>query len=111
MIDALKARLIGLAALGQTITYGDLARELALPTPAIQNLTFMLEELMDQDAAAARPFLAAVMEGRLGDGLPSLGFFEKAAMLDGTITSDPAAFVTDQRAALQMLYAVKSAVK
>ena len=45
----------------QTITYGDLARELALPTPAIQTLSAMLEALMEQDAAAGRPFLAAVL--------------------------------------------------
>ncbi len=107
MIEVLQGRLAELAALGQTITYGDLAREMALPTPAIQTLTIMLENLMDQDAAAGRPFLAAVLEGRLGDGLPSLGFFEKAAELDANLTSDPAAFVADQRAALQNFYSVK----
>lgn len=104
-MEKLKARLENLAALGQTITYGDLARELGLPPPAIQTLTAMLENLMDQDAAAGRPFLAAVLEGRLGDGMPSLGFFEKAAELDANLTSDPAAFVADQRAALHHLYA------
>jgi len=104
MIDVLKGRLVQLAALGQTLTYGDLARELALPAPAIQTLTVMLETLMDQDAAAGRPFLAAVMAGRLGDGLPSLGFFEKAALLDANITADPAAFVGGQRAQLLALY-------
>jgi hypothetical protein len=106
-VEKLKARLENLAALGQTITYGDLARELALPTPAIQTLTIMLENLMEQDAAADRPFLAAVLEGRLGDGMPSLGFFEKAAELDANMTSDPAAFVADQRAALKNFYSVK----
>ena len=106
MIEALRGRLVELAALGQTITYGDLAREMALPTPAIQTLTILLEDLMEEDAAASRPFLAAVLEGRLGDGLPSLGFFEKAALLDANITSDPAAFVAEQRAALQEFYAV-----
>ncbi len=106
-MEKLKARLAGLAALGQTITYGDLARELALPSPAIQTLTTLLEALMEQDAAAGRPFLAAVLEGRLGDGLPSLGFFEKAAELDSNVTSDPAAFVADQRARLRAQGAVK----
>lgn len=104
MIDGLRGRLANLAALGQTITYGDLARDLALPSPAIQTLAALLEALMEQDAAAGRPFLAAVMEGRLGDGLPSLGFFEKAAMLDANMTSDPAAFVQEQRAQLRELY-------
>jgi hypothetical protein len=104
MIQTLQGRLAELAALGQTITYGDLAREMALPTPAIQTLTVMLEDLMDQDAVAGRPFLAAVLEGRLGDGLPSLGFFEKAAELDANLTSDPAEFIAQQRAALHKFY-------
>lgn len=107
MMDALKGRLVDMAAHGQTITYGDLARDLALPAPTIATLTQMLEVLMEQDAAAGRPFLAAVMAGRLGDGLPSLGFFEKAALLDANITADPAAFVTGQRAALWAFYAEK----
>jgi len=104
MIEALRARLIPLAATGQTITYGGLAREMALPVPAIQTLTAMLEGLMDEDAAAGRPFLAAVCAGRLGDGMPAMGFFEKAAELDAALTADPAAFVADQRRALQALY-------
>jgi hypothetical protein len=107
MIDALKGRLMQLAALCQTITYGDLTRDLALPAPAIATLTQMLEALMEEDAAAGRPFLAAVMAGRLGDGMPSLGFFEKAAELDVNITADPDAFVAGQRAALQEFYAAK----
>lgn len=104
MIDALRGRLIELAALGQTISYGDLARELALPSPAIQTLTAMLEQLMEDDAAAGRPFLAALCAGRLGDGMPSLGFFEKAAQLDAALTADPDAFVAEQRARLYKLY-------
>ena len=107
MIKGLQGRLIQLAALGQTISYGDLARELALPAPAIATLTQMLENLMEADAAANRPFLAAVMAGRLGDGMPSLGFFEKAAELDANITADPDAFVTAQRAGLMALYGPK----
>ena len=101
MIEALRGRLAELAALGQIITYGDLARELDLPAPSIATLATLLETLMEQDAAAGRPFLAAVMAGRLGDGMPSLGFFEKAAELDATLTSDPEAFVLDQRRALR----------
>ena len=103
MITRLRARLMELAALGQTISYGDLARELDLPAPSIATLTAMLETLMEQDAAAERPFLAAVMAGRLGDGMPSLGFFEKAAELDAALTSDPAAFVAEQRHLLHKL--------
>jgi hypothetical protein len=104
MIAPLEGRLAQLAALNQTITYGDLARELALPAPAIQTLAALLESLMEDDAAKGRPFLAAVMAGRLGDGLPAVGFFEKAAQLDAAMTADPAAFVAQQRADLQKLY-------
>lgn len=104
MINAMQGRLKQLAALGQTITYGDLARELALPPPAIATLTDMLERLMQEDAAAGRPFLAAVCAGRLGDGMPGLGFFEMAASLDAVTGADPAAYVADQRAALRALY-------
>ena len=101
MITALRARLTELAARGETITYGDLARELDLPAPSITTLTTLLESLMEQDAAAGRPFLAAVMAGRLGDGMPSLGFFEKAAELDAAVTADPETFVIEQRRALR----------
>lgn len=104
MIHAVQARLVELAALGKTISYGDLARDLNLPAPSIATLTAMLETLMEQDAAAGRPFLAAMMEGRLGDGMPSLGFFDKAAELDAVLTSDPMAFVNEQRADLHKLY-------
>jgi hypothetical protein len=34
----------------------------------------------------------------------SLGFFEKAAQLDANLTSDPAEFVVEQRAALHKFY-------
>jgi len=101
MIERLRARLMDLASLGQTISYGDLARELEIPAPSIAGLTSMLETLMEQDAAQGRPFLAAVMAGRLGDGMPSLGFFEKAAELDTAITSDPEEFVMAQRRSLR----------
>jgi hypothetical protein len=108
MIDILRGRLAELAALGQTITYGDLARELAIPAPSIATLTAMLESLMAQDAAAGRPFIAAMMEGKLGDGMPSLGFFEKAVELDAVLTGDPASFVLEQRAQLHKLYDISN---
>ncbi len=104
-MDRLTARLAELAAQGLTITYGDLARELDIPAPgSIAKLTAALELLMQQDAAAGLPFRAAVCEGRLGDGMPSLGFFEMAVMLDANMTADPAVFVAQQRAALHQQY-------
>lgn len=105
MMDRLTARLADLAAQGLTISYGDLARELDIPAPgSIAKLTAALELLMQQDAAAGLPFRAAVCAGRLGDGMPSLGFFEMAAMLDVNMTADPVEFVTKQRELLQRHY-------
>lgn len=96
----LEARLAALAAAGQTISYGDLARELGL---RMAGLTSALEALMEEDAARGSPFRAALLRQRLSpDGLPAPGFFQKAAAL-GADTSDPAAFVEDQRRRLANL--------
>jgi hypothetical protein len=94
----LEERLAALAAAGETIPYGALARDLGL---RMGELTARLESLMDDDAAAGRPFRAAVLCQRLSpDGLPAPGFFAKAAEL-GHAPEDPAAFVTDQRRRLR----------
>ena len=101
MIDPLQVRLAQLAALGQTITYGALARDLTIPSPgAIAKLTAQLEALMDQDAAANRPLRAALCAGRLAGGMPAQGFFAKAAALGVFDGNDPAEFVQRQRATL-----------
>lgn len=94
----LEARLAQLAAQHQTITYGALARELGL---RIADLTSALEALMEADAAANRPFRAAVCVARLSpDQLPAPGFFAKAAAL-GHPASDPASFVQHERLRLK----------
>jgi hypothetical protein len=93
----LEARLAALAAAGETATYGQLARELGL---RMGELTFALEMLMAEDAAAGRPLRAALLHQRLSpDRLPAPGFFQTAAAL-GLAFPDPAAFVADQRRAL-----------
>ncbi|MBL8225313.1 MAG: hypothetical protein JNM50_08285 [Chromatiales bacterium] len=90
----LEARLAAIAAAGQTITYGDLARELGL---RVADLTARLEQLMEEDARAGKPLRAAVLRQRLSPGqLPAPGFFEKAAAL-GYQVSDGEAFAKDQR--------------
>jgi hypothetical protein len=90
----LEDRLAALAAAGQTITYGVLAKELGL---RMADLTAGLEALMELDAAHGRPFRAALLCQRLSpDHLPAPGFFQKAALL-GADTSDPAAFTADHR--------------
>lgn len=93
---ALEARLSALAAAGQTITYGALARDLGL---RISELTMALETLMAQDARAGLPLRAALCEGKLSRGLPAQGFFDKAAEL-GFEIKDQADFIAHHRAAL-----------
>jgi hypothetical protein len=94
----LEARLAALAAAGQTIGYGALAKELGL---RMAELTAALEALMEVDAAQGRPFRAALLHQRLSpDHLPAPGFFQKAANL-GADVSDPVAFTEDHRRRLR----------
>ena len=92
----LEARLAALAAAGQTIPYGALARDLGL---RMGELTAALEALMEADARAGLPLRAALCEGRFAGGLPARGFFDKAAEL-GFDISDPQALAARHRAAL-----------
>jgi hypothetical protein len=94
----LEEHLAAVAAAGQTITYGELARELGL---RMAELTAKLEKLMEEDAAQGKPFRAALLRQRLSpDNLPAPGFFQKAATLGAEVT-DPAAFTADQRRRLR----------
>ena len=95
-MSELIARLATLAAQGQLETYGEMARALGL---RMGELTAGLEALMEQDAALGQPLRAALCKGRLTDGMPARGFFEKAAEL-GFDVSDPMGFVALQRAGL-----------
>ena len=101
MMHALTLRLAQLVAGGQTITYGQLARDLGLTGPAtIARLTAALEATMEEDAAQNQPFRAVVLSGRLAKDLPAQGFFDKAAELGRYESQDPADYVTTERAAL-----------
>ena len=95
-MNDLRARLRAVAAAGQTVRYGDLAREYDV---RVSTLTEALEALMAEDVAAGRPLLAVVCEGRLSGGMPARGFFEAAALL-GRDVSDPVGLVTLEQAAL-----------
>ena len=95
-LNRLEAQLAALAAAGETISYGALARELGLRMAA---LTGALEALMEADLSAARPLRAALCRARLGTGLPAQGFFDHAAAL-GLIIPDPEGFIAAERAAL-----------
>lgn len=95
----LEARLAALAAAGETITYGDLARELGLH---MGELTARLEALMEEDAAQGHPFRAALLRQRLSpENLPAPGFFQKAAGL-GRPTDDPSTFTRTERLNLHL---------
>jgi hypothetical protein len=94
----LEDRLAALAAAGETITYGELARDLGI---RMAELTAQLEALMEDDAAQGKPFRAALLRQRLSpEGLPAPGFFQKAAEL-GQPTDKPTAFTAEQRRRLQ----------
>ena len=102
MIEALAARLAELAALNQTTSYGQLARDLGLTGPAtIARLTTALESLMEEDAAQGLPLRAALVTAR-NSPLPAPGFFQKAAEL-GLAIHDQANFIAEQRQALLII--------
>ena len=68
----LRVNLRMVAALRATITYHEAARGIGLTPPhVIHSLTTLLEELMAEDAAAGRPFIAAMVVSRARDGLPA----------------------------------------
>lgn len=92
----LLARLGELAARGETTTYGALAQSLGW---RVSHLTAVLEDLMAEDVAAGRPMRAALVAGRLSNGLPAQGFFDHAAQL-GVVITDPAAFIAETRSKL-----------
>jgi hypothetical protein len=61
------------------ITYQELAKALQLSTPnTIHQLTAALEYLMEEDAAAGRPLIAALVISKARGGLPAPGFFDCA---------------------------------
>jgi len=80
--DTLRGHLEQLAAAGQTATYQQVATALTIrPPQSIHRLTRALEGLMEADAAAGRPLLAAVVVSRRPPGMPAPGFFAKARLL------------------------------
>lgn len=100
-LPGLPEALFALAGRGELISYGALARDLAVPGPgAIARLTSALEGLMAEDAAAGKPLRAALCRARTGNGLPAPGFFDAAQRLGRFDGTDPEGFVAAERAAL-----------
>ena len=63
-------------------TYHQAAEGLLLAPPnTIHQVTEALEQLMAEDAAADRPFIAAMVISKARGGLPAPGFFDCAARL------------------------------
>jgi hypothetical protein len=73
----------------RVVSYRDIASVLEVRPPnAIHQVTDTLERLMEQDATARRPFIAALaVSGTLSD-LPRRGFFDCAGRL-GRFAGDP----------------------
>src|SRR3974377_402852 len=71
------------------ITYQDLAEALQiLPPHSIHQVTQALERLMEEDAAADPPLIAALAISKARGGLPAPGFFVCARRL-GRFAGDP----------------------
>ena len=71
-----------LAARRLPITYQEATKGLLLlPPNTIHQVTEALEQIMAEDAAADRPFIAAMVISKWRGGLPAPGFFDCAARL------------------------------
>jgi hypothetical protein len=82
MNQQLREALVDQAREGAPIAYGTLAQRLGLKPPqTIHRLTEALERLMEEDAVAGRPLLAALCTSKARPFLPAPGFFSKAEML------------------------------
>jgi hypothetical protein len=83
--DSLKLRLRRMLAeqgrKGVPLTYKRIASKLPELGRDSKLMRRMLEELMEEDARAGRPFVSAVAIGSSGNGLPGPWFFLKAQML------------------------------
>lgn len=70
------------------LSYQALAAALGLTPPGvIRIVTAALEQTMQQDVAAGRPMIAALVVSRVGD-MPQRGFFDLAVQL-GRFSPDP----------------------
>jgi hypothetical protein len=80
--DILRNSLMDSARAGRPATYKQLAGQLALEPPnTIRRVADALEQLIDEDAAAGRPLIAALAISKTRSGMPAPGFFLKVASL------------------------------
>jgi len=101
-VDALRDRLIGIAARGETITYEQLRAELGLSG----DLVPMLRALSIAEDEAGRGLLTAVVV-QPDSGMPGGGWF-RLAEARGRDASDPVAMWNEERARLRQASASTS---
>lgn len=71
------------------ITYQALAKSMVLSPPnTIHQITTALEFLIEEDAIAAHPLIAALVISKARGGLPAVGFFDCARRV-GRFDGDP----------------------
>jgi hypothetical protein len=89
LASLVRTHLCRIAGQATPITYQALATALDLAPPnTIHQVTSALEYLMAEDAAAGRPFIAALVVSRARGGSPAPGFFIAAQRL-GRFDGDP----------------------
>lgn len=103
LADQVRALLTDKPSAELPMTYQQVAKALGLEPPrTIQRVAKATEQLMDEDVAAGRPMMAALVVSRRDD-LPAEGFFEHAVAL-GRFPADPdqfkAVYITERERAL-----------
>ncbi|WP_319022838.1 hypothetical protein [Salinicola avicenniae] len=89
------------------MTYQQVVEALGLQPPrTIQRVAQALETLMREDAEQDRPFIAALVVSRRGEGLPAQGFFDLAVDL-GRFPADPAQYAKAWRQEFERVLAAK----
>lgn len=104
IVAALRQLLLSVPSETLPMTYQQVASALSLTPPrTIAQVTQALEQLMRDDAAQQRPFIAALVVSRRGEGVPAAGFFELAVALDrfpANVADHPAAYRVEFQRAL-----------
>ncbi len=91
--DRIRAYLCGTAGRAEPVTYQALAKALDLSPPnTIHQVSVALEQLIQEDVAADRPLIAALVISKARGGLPAPGFFDCAERLGRFHGADMGAF-------------------
>ncbi len=112
-----RAHLCEIVGKNTPITYQALAKALDLSPPnTIHQLTLALECLIEEDAAAARPLIAALVISKARDGLPAPGFFDcarRVGRFDGDLSGPqaPSFYVAEFEAAVEFWRAIGEDMK